>query len=55
MSAPETLPLPPAAAKRPYVAPTLVVHGDVQTLTQGKTGPDPDLDSTGSFINDGTG
>ncbi len=48
MSSPETMPTPPAAAKRLYVAPTLVVHGDVQTLTQ-KQGPSPDLDTAGSF------
>ncbi len=54
MSSPETMPTPPAADKRPYVAPTLVVHGDVQTLTL-KTGPALDVDGGGSFINQGTG
>ena len=38
--------------KRPYAAPQLVVHGDVQALTLGKTATDLDLDSTGSFIPD---
>ena len=32
-------------AKRPYVAPTLMVHGDVQTLTQGKIGAFAGVDS----------
>jgi hypothetical protein len=40
--------------KRPYVAPELVVHGDVQDLTQ-KTGTAQDLESAGSFIPDGSG
>ncbi len=48
MSSPETLPTPPADPKRLYVAPTLVVHGDVQTLTQ-KQGPNADQDGGGSF------
>ena len=39
-------------AKRPYAAPQLVVHGDVQDLTQ-KTGTAQDLESAGSFIPDG--
>ncbi len=42
---PTTLP-----AKRPYVAPALVIHGDVQTITQ-KGGTDLDLDSAGSTFN----
>ena len=55
MTSPVTQPTPPAdSAKRPYVAPTLVVHGDVQTLTL-KQGPAPDVDGAGSFIPDGTG
>ncbi len=40
------LPTPAAAdAQRPYVAPALVVHGDVQTLTLGKHGAFVGLDS----------
>ena len=49
MTSPETLPTPPAAAaKRPYAPPALVIHGDVQTLTQ-KQGPNADQDGGGSF------
>lgn len=45
-----------AAPKRPYAAPALVVHGDVQALTQiSKVGTDPDNDGSGSFIPDGGG
>ncbi len=48
MTTTNALSTPPSAdAKRPYVAPILVVHGDVQTLTQ-KSGPDIDNDG-GSF------
>lgn len=47
-------PTPAEAPKRPYVTPTLVVHGDVHTLTQSvKIGTDPDNDNGGSFIPDG--
>ena len=43
-------PTPPAVdVRRLYATPALVVHGDVQRLTLGKNGTDPDLDSTGSF------
>ncbi|MCC7360996.1 MAG: hypothetical protein IT317_16045 [Anaerolineales bacterium] len=42
----ETTPLP---AKRPYTAPALIVHGDVQALTE-KIGVQPDADSGGSFL-----
>ena len=45
--------IPPAPAKRPYVAPALVTHGTVQTLTQGQTGTQLDQDSSGSFVPDG--
>ena len=41
---------PTAAARRPNVAPALVGHGNVQTLTLGKTGTSPELDGSGSFI-----
>jgi hypothetical protein len=34
--------------RRPYAPPCIVVHGTVQDLTQGKSGPEPDLDGTGS-------
>jgi len=48
MTTTETQPTPPA--KRPYVTPALVTHGDVQTLTlQGKTGSEFDGDGGGSF------
>jgi hypothetical protein len=36
------------AARRPYQAPRLCVHGDVQTLTR-KEGVELDLDGGGSF------
>ena len=42
------LPTPPA--KHPYAAPALIVHGNVQALTLGKTGTDLDLDSIGSLV-----
>ncbi len=43
-------PVDPTAAQRPYVSPALVIHGDVQTLTQiSKVGEAPDLDGSGSF------
>ena len=45
---------PTLPAKRPYAAPALVVHGDVQDLTH-KTGTAPDLESAGSHIPDGSG
>ena len=49
MTTSTVLPTPIAAdPKRPYAAPALVVHGDVQTLTQGKNGAFVGLDS-GSF------
>jgi len=52
----DTEKLAPPAPKRPYVTPTLVVHGDVQALTHSvKVGTDPDLDGQGSFIPDGSG
>jgi|GEM_PF-1421494 len=48
MTTTETQPTPPA--KRPYVAPALVIHGDVQALTlNGKTGSESDADNGGSF------
>jgi hypothetical protein len=39
--------------RRPYTPPQVIVHGTVQDLTQGKAGPDPDLDGTGSAFNQG--
>lgn len=44
-----TTPATPAPAKRPYVPPALVVHGDVQALTHQKGGFVIDGDG-GSFI-----
>ncbi len=55
MTATDPQPTAPAAdVKRSYVAPSLVVHGDVRTLTL-KTGPSHDVDGGGSFIHEGTG
>jgi hypothetical protein len=45
-------PLPELPAKRPYEAPVLSVHGDVQTLTL-KTGQTPEAEGGGSFTPDG--
>ena len=50
MTLTEETPAPPA--KRPYAAPALIVHGDVATLTLGKTGVELDQDGGGSFIPD---
>ncbi len=41
----------PAPTKRPYVAPALVTHGTVQTLTQSDSNVGQDLG--GSVITDG--
>ena len=40
----------PSPVRRPYLPPRLVVHGDVATLTLGKTGTELDQDGGGSFI-----
>ncbi|MCC7360999.1 MAG: lasso RiPP family leader peptide-containing protein [Anaerolineales bacterium] len=50
MPTPPEHPLLPA--QRPYAAPALIVHGDVQTLTLGKSGQQLDQDGGGSFIPD---
>ncbi|MCC7360997.1 MAG: lasso RiPP family leader peptide-containing protein [Anaerolineales bacterium] len=39
---------PTLPVKRPYAAPALIVHGDVQALTE-KAGPQIDQDGGGSF------
>jgi hypothetical protein len=49
MTNPDILPSPtPAPVRRPYTAPRLIVHGDVASLTLGKTGALPDVESAGS-------
>ncbi|MCC7360998.1 MAG: lasso RiPP family leader peptide-containing protein [Anaerolineales bacterium] len=40
---------PPQPAQRPYPAPALIVHGEVRTLTLGKSGQQLDQDGGGSF------
>ncbi len=53
MPTPPVQPTLTVPEKRPYAAPALVPHGDVQTLTHGKIGPATDQDNGGSFPDNG--